>query len=268
MRWYICSGEYADDTVFICSGELKNILLIKRLLILFELSSGLNVNFDKSCLHEIQISNDILSEAANILNCKLSKSVFSYLGMEIGVNHHKPVAWEGLIQKVKNCLATWDDKLISFAGQRESNMGSSSRVSPWWGDICKLYWAVLEEGVRKDFVKRVGNGTSTKFWLDLWVEGGSLKNQFHRLFRLSNKNNVICETGRWENSTNSPIKRKTTRNGPIRTMEYTTKKLLTNFESSTFWIVNFGINDYSFEEDLKSLDSKKNDEYGMETSQR
>ncbi|KAL8461914.1 hypothetical protein ACS0TY_033113 [Phlomoides rotata] len=113
----ICSGEYADDTVFICSGELKNILLIKRLLILFELSSGLNVNFDKSCLHEIQISNDILSEAANILNCKLSKSVFSYLGMEIGVNHHKPVAWEGLIQKVKNCLATWDDKLISFAGR-------------------------------------------------------------------------------------------------------------------------------------------------------
>ncbi|KAL8475048.1 hypothetical protein ACS0TY_031463 [Phlomoides rotata] len=43
--------QYADDRVLIYYGDLENIRSIKRILILFELTSGLKVNFDKSSLH-------------------------------------------------------------------------------------------------------------------------------------------------------------------------------------------------------------------------
>ncbi|KAL8503601.1 hypothetical protein ACS0TY_022363 [Phlomoides rotata] len=77
---------------------------------------------------------------------------------------------------------------------------SNAGVSSWWGDIYNLYRGTFSEGVSKDFVKRVGNGDSTKFWSGQCVKGGSLKNQFHRLFRLSNKKSaLISEMGSWEN---------------------------------------------------------------------
>ncbi|KAL8472629.1 hypothetical protein ACS0TY_029726 [Phlomoides rotata] len=59
--------QYADDTIFICDGEVSNLRVIKRILRLFELASGLKVNFSKSQLFGINLAEDRLHEAAAIL---------------------------------------------------------------------------------------------------------------------------------------------------------------------------------------------------------
>lgn len=49
--------------------------------------------------------------------------------------------------------------------------------------------------------KRVGNGSSTFFWHDLWVENSPLKSSFPRLFLLSTMpNSLIVSTGFWNGS--------------------------------------------------------------------
>lgn len=39
--------QYADDVVFFCNGEDENLIILKRILRLFELISGLKVKFQQ-----------------------------------------------------------------------------------------------------------------------------------------------------------------------------------------------------------------------------
>lgn len=39
-------------------------------------------------------------------------------------------------------------------------------MSGWWFEICKIYWGIKGEGMRKDFVRIVGKGNNTRFWAD------------------------------------------------------------------------------------------------------
>jgi len=48
--------------------------------------SGLKVNFNKSLLVGINISDSWLNEAAAVLSCKVGKISFMYLGLSIGGN--------------------------------------------------------------------------------------------------------------------------------------------------------------------------------------
>ncbi|GJR45033.1 hypothetical protein Tco_1313136 [Tanacetum coccineum] len=69
-----------------------------------------------------------------------------------------------------------------------------------WGRIAKSINAMHEKGIIPlSFLrKRVGNGTDTKFWQDVWIGEISLQSKFPRLYRLAlNKECSICEV--WNN---------------------------------------------------------------------
>lgn len=97
--------QYADDTVFLCSKEKENIQVIKQILRLFKLISGLKVNFDKSKLFGVNIYDRDLEEGANLIGCAKKTGQLTYLGMRIGLDHHRCNSWSWLIQKVKNRVA-------------------------------------------------------------------------------------------------------------------------------------------------------------------
>lgn len=72
-------------------------------------------------------------------------------------------------------------------------------MSGWWFEICKIYWGIKGEGMRKDFVRIVGKGNNTRFWADWWVGDMLLNEKFQRLFRISGQQFAnICEMGKWE----------------------------------------------------------------------
>lgn len=44
----------------------------------------------------------------------------------------------------------------------------------------------------------MGNGQQTKFWVHPWVEGGELRTEFNRLYRIStNKDGTVAAMGGW-----------------------------------------------------------------------
>jgi len=68
--------QFADDTLLIGEKSWLNVRTMRAVLLVFEEISGLKVNFNKSMLTGVNISDSWLSEAALVMNCK--KRVHSF----------------------------------------------------------------------------------------------------------------------------------------------------------------------------------------------
>lgn len=109
--------QYADDTIFSCPGKMENAVAIKHLLRNFELLSGLKVNFHKCALLGINMQNETVQAMANYLRCEVSKPPFSYLGINVEINHRLATSWRSLTDKVRQRLHSWNGKHLSLEGR-------------------------------------------------------------------------------------------------------------------------------------------------------
>lgn len=71
--------QYADDTLLFVEAIVFNLLAMKTLLWTFELASGLRVNFSKSSLPSVNLSDDLLAIGAGFLICKRQSLPFKYI---------------------------------------------------------------------------------------------------------------------------------------------------------------------------------------------
>ena len=63
--------QYADDTIFFCATNVKNIFNIKVVLNCFELAYGLKVNFMKSKVGGLGVEQTMIKHFVAILNCEV-----------------------------------------------------------------------------------------------------------------------------------------------------------------------------------------------------
>jgi hypothetical protein len=61
--------QYVDDTLLVLQGQSEQLIALKNILQLFALSTGLNINYQKSCLVPINISNERAIELAAVFGC-------------------------------------------------------------------------------------------------------------------------------------------------------------------------------------------------------
>ena len=66
--------QYADDTLLIMPGDARVLFNLKGLLRSFSDSAGLHVNFAKSFLVPINMSNDRATHLANTFGCQVGTS--------------------------------------------------------------------------------------------------------------------------------------------------------------------------------------------------
>ena len=78
--------QYADDTIFFGKASMENTKAIKVILRIFEMVSGLKINFAKSSFGAIDMPKSWKQNAANYLNCSVLAIPFVYLGIPIGAN--------------------------------------------------------------------------------------------------------------------------------------------------------------------------------------
>ncbi|PNY08829.1 cysteine-rich receptor-like protein kinase [Trifolium pratense] len=198
---YISHLQFADDTLIVGEKSWANIRVLKANLTLFELISGLKVNFHKSILVGVNIAEAWLRDAASVLNCKLGHIPFLYLGLPIGGNANRNSFWSSLVDKIRCKLSLWKSRYLSMGGRLEPESlwfkvlaakyemrdVGGNKTSSWWKDINSIRFG-NDVGVGSWFgdnvVKRLGDGEKTLFWKDNWVDGTSLKSQFGRLYDL------------------------------------------------------------------------------------
>jgi hypothetical protein len=109
--------QYADDTLCIGEASVDNLWAIKAVLRGFEMASGLKVNFWKSCLFGMNVSNEFLTMASDFLNCRLGLLPFKYLGLPVGANPRLCSTWKPVVDAIKGRLCSWGNKYVSLGGR-------------------------------------------------------------------------------------------------------------------------------------------------------
>jgi hypothetical protein len=109
--------QNADDTLCIGEASVSNLWALKAVLRGFELASGLKVNFWKSCIVGINVSNEFLIMASNFLNCRIGHTPFKYLGLPVGANLRLCSTWRPMVDAIRKRLHSWGNKFISFGGR-------------------------------------------------------------------------------------------------------------------------------------------------------
>jgi hypothetical protein len=76
--------QYADDTLLFMEARSDHLDVLKRALNNFQLATGLEVNFQKSCLVAVDIDETHATTLAHYFGCSVGKMPFTYLGLLLG----------------------------------------------------------------------------------------------------------------------------------------------------------------------------------------
>jgi len=109
--------QFADDTLLFGAKSWANVCALRGVLTLFAEMSGLKVNFNKSILVGVNIADSWLYEMASILNCKVGKISFLYLGLSIGGDPRRLAFWDPVVKTIKSRLSGWQSRFLSFGGR-------------------------------------------------------------------------------------------------------------------------------------------------------
>ncbi|KAL7614622.1 hypothetical protein Lser_V15G08580 [Lactuca serriola] len=108
---------YADDVIFVGEWDYENLKNLSRILKCFHISSGLKVNFLKSCLFGVGIDKENLSSTAQALGCRHGEFPFNYLGVPVGANMALKKNWNPILNKLSSKLSSWKANSLSFGGR-------------------------------------------------------------------------------------------------------------------------------------------------------
>jgi hypothetical protein len=93
--------QYANDTLIIMEGCGRQLFFLKALLNSFATSTGLKVNFSKSMLVPINLSDAKANHLAATFGCSLGSFPFTYLGLPLGLTKPRIDEFLPLVTNVK-----------------------------------------------------------------------------------------------------------------------------------------------------------------------
>ncbi|XP_039118934.1 uncharacterized protein LOC120255100 [Dioscorea cayenensis subsp. rotundata] len=96
-----CNLHYADDLLILTIGGLEDLRVVKLILYVFEGLTGLETNFDKTCLYSSKIGELPEVATAETLSCVMGTLLVTYLGIPISRSRPRKQDWEGLILNIR-----------------------------------------------------------------------------------------------------------------------------------------------------------------------
>ena len=76
--------QYAGDTLLLLKADAKQLFFLKALLNTFAESTGLKVNYKKSLMIPINVSEERIQHLARTFGCTVGSMPFTYLGLPMG----------------------------------------------------------------------------------------------------------------------------------------------------------------------------------------
>lgn len=106
---------FTDDTLIFCQPDV-NTLMLRCILLCFQVVFGLNINLNKSEL--VEIGNSVNGQLlAQVLDCKISQLLIMYLGIPLEAKYKDGRRWESIIDTVDNALACWKRNFLWKGGR-------------------------------------------------------------------------------------------------------------------------------------------------------
>ena len=113
----IVSLQYADDTILFLQNDLLQAAHFKWILACFEKLSGMKINYNKSDLLTLGISEEDKLALARCFCCNIGSFPIKYLGVPLHFNKLKREDIQPIVNKLMNRVAGWKGKLLSSAGK-------------------------------------------------------------------------------------------------------------------------------------------------------
>ncbi|KAK3193123.1 hypothetical protein Dsin_024433 [Dipteronia sinensis] len=114
---HISHLQFADDTILFLEPKLLGLLNTKMMLRCFELASGLQINFHKSCICRVGKRRTSEEEWAKGFKCKEATLPITYLGWPLGGRPNKVEFWRPVLSRIESRLAPWKKKFINKGGR-------------------------------------------------------------------------------------------------------------------------------------------------------
>ena len=109
--------QFADDALILGEWSRSNAVNLSRILTCFHLASGLKVNFNKSKLYGIGVSNVELNSLASTIGCLAPQFPCIYLGVPIGAKMSRCSRWSPFVERFHKWLPNWKSKSLSIGGR-------------------------------------------------------------------------------------------------------------------------------------------------------
>jgi hypothetical protein len=114
----VISLQYADDTILFVEKNETYTQNLKWILTCFELMSGMRINYHKSELVPINISEaEEVQIYANVFGCPVGAFPIKYLGIPLHYTKLRREDIQPLIDKIGKRIAGWRGKLLTQAGR-------------------------------------------------------------------------------------------------------------------------------------------------------
>nr|GFB59743.1 RNA-directed DNA polymerase, eukaryota, reverse transcriptase zinc-binding domain protein [Tanacetum cinerariifolium] len=212
---------YADDAMFTGKWSHSNVNVLMMMLHCFSLASGLKVNVHKSSIYGVGVRQADVQHMAENFGCISNNLPFTYLGVKVGANMMQLNSWSDIVKKVSNELSNWKAKTLFVRGRLtllkpvlgeiltyymslfkapevkviKSIHGNSGALdNPYSSRLKNSTWFGIIKAINKLKVKGVdlmglckiviGNGSTIRFWHDIWYGNICFKEKFKRLFNL------------------------------------------------------------------------------------
>ncbi|GKU93956.1 hypothetical protein SLEP1_g7505 [Rubroshorea leprosula] len=180
--------QFVDDTVLIGDASLKSIRAFKFLLRWFEMVSGLKINFGKNILYGINTEERVCLDK--------SKGGLSIPNLALRNSTLLGKWWCKFYDDDENGKL-WKKIIVSkhYEGAPIDSITNTihSRLSPLWKDILSIgrdderASACFIDG----FIQKLGDGSKTRFWKDVWLGNSPLMVDFPRLFNLTRSKDLL-----------------------------------------------------------------------------
>lgn len=96
---------------------MENLWGLKAILKGFELVSGLKVNFFKSKIYGINMSERSMNATTFFLSCCEEKFPFKFLGVKVRDSLRRVHMWKEVINNIASTLTTWKNRFLSTGGK-------------------------------------------------------------------------------------------------------------------------------------------------------
>ena len=93
--------QYADDTILFLAAKDEELVALKNMLLTFQQSTGLKVNFAKSSMIPLNMPDEEADRLAAILGCKIGQLPFTYLGLPLGTTRPRIIDLMPLVDSLE-----------------------------------------------------------------------------------------------------------------------------------------------------------------------
>jgi len=154
--------QYADDTLLLLQADARQLFFLKALLHSFAISTGLHVNYRKSHMYPIHITQEKLSHLAAMFGCDVGSMPFTYLGLPMGTTKPKFEDLTPMMDRVERRLSacsTW----LSYSGRLQMVNSAITPITTYVMCTIKLPKGVIDniDRARKQCLWR-GNDAERK----------------------------------------------------------------------------------------------------------